>query len=96
MEKNNLPSEKLSNLSVTLCSHFSAIYLINRIDSTYEKLHADSCFEYILPPVGTLRDAYKVLFAATKGGESDQKGIYDAFIDEGLFLKDAFNGSIDI
>ncbi len=91
-----MPSERFSNLSVTLCSHFSAIYLINRLDSTYEKLHADSCFEYILPPAGTLRDAYKVLFAATKRGKSDQKGTYDAFIDEALFLKDAYNGSIDI
>ncbi len=96
MEKNYLTSERLSALSTTLCSHFSAIYLINRIDSTYEKLHADSCFESILPAVGTLRDAYKVLFVATKTGENDQKGLYDAFIDESLFLKDSYNGSIDI
>ncbi len=96
MEKNYLPSERLSALSVALCSHFSAIYLINRMDSTYEKLHADSCFESILPAVGTLRDAYKVLFAAIKTGEIDQKGIYDAFIDETLFLKDSYSGSIDI
>ncbi len=96
MEKNYLPSERLSTLSVALCSHFSAIYLINRMDSTYEKLHADSCFESILPAVGTLRDAYKVLFAAIKTGEIDQKGIYDAFIDETLFLKDSYSGSIDI
>ncbi len=96
MEKNYLSSERFSTLSVTLCSHFSAIYLINRLDFTYEKLHADSCFESILPTVGTLRDAYKVLFVAAKAGENDQKGIYDAFIDEALFLKDSYNGSIDI
>ncbi len=96
MEKNFSPSEKLSTLFVTLCSRFSAIYLINRLDFTYEKLHADSCFEYILPPVGTLRDAYKVLFIATKAGKNDPKGLYDVFIDESLFLKDFYSGSIDI
>ncbi len=96
MEKNFSPSEKLSTLFVTLCSRFSAIYLINRLDFTYEKLHADSCFEYILPPVGTLRDAYKVLFVAAKAGKNDQKGLYDVFIDESLFLKDFYSGSIDI
>lgn len=83
-------------MSATLCSHFSAIYLINRTDSTYEKLHADSSFESILPAVGTLRDAYKVLFVSTKTGETDQKDIYDAFIDESLFLRNSYNGSIDI
>ncbi len=91
-----MPSERFSALSATICSHFSAIYLINRMDSTYEKLHADSCFESILPTVGTLRDAYKVLFVATNTGENDPKGTYDAFIDESLFLRDSYNGSVDI
>lgn len=88
--------EKIQEILAKLYPQFSAIYLIHLKEETYEQLQADDFLHKHLEKEGTLKDAYRLLFAVNKEGLQNNSSKYDIFSDNSLFNKNNFSGMIEL
>lgn len=88
--------EKIQEILAKLYPQFSAIYLIHLKEETYEQLQADDFLHEHLEKEGTLKDAYRLLFAVNKEGLQNNSSKYDIFSDNSLFNKNNFSGMIEL
>lgn len=86
------PAEE--RISKILFSRCSAAYIIDPINSTYEEIFADDIFSQAVEKKGTLSALYRGIFHQITSGKVKKNEYYDAFIDESLFCRDGFSGTV--
>ena len=88
--------QTLRRISQTLFSKCSAAYLVDAAANTYKELFADDVFRAAVNSSGTLTELYKGIFRHKRSGETQKNKNYDAFVDETLFKRDSFSGSVKL
>lgn len=88
--------ELIQRALCALYPRFSAIYILNLSDETYEELRADEEFKQIITDSGTFDDLYRNLFQRNKEGKASSENNYDIFMNKDLFHRDNYRGRMTL
>lgn len=72
----------------------ACIVEVNHEKHTYHVAEWDEYFQEIFQQAGSLRDLYCVLFSSSEQQSEDSRNDYARFIDEEVFKKDKYQGSV--
>lgn len=86
--------KRLIDLYSRVIQNYAALYLIHKEDKTYEALQTDDVFAQLISETGSLVMLYSQLFSLNKSNMSKNKGKYEIFTSENLFLQDKYHGSL--
>lgn len=86
--------KRLIDIYSRVLQNYAAVYLIHKEDKTYEALQTDDVFMRLISETGSLGMLYSQLFSLNKSNMSRNKGKYEIFNSENLFLQDKYHGSL--
>lgn len=86
--------KRLIDIYSRVLQSYAAVYLIHKEDKTYEALQTDDVFMRLISETGSLGMLYSQLFSLNKSNMSRNKGKYEIFNSENLFLQDKYHGSL--
>lgn len=91
-----IDEEYMNYIMKAIGERFDALYLIDRNKEVYKECKAKDFFKKNLPAEGCIGDIYYKLFMKGKENSSDLEDNYKAFSDNKVFLKDNYQGKLEI
>lgn len=86
--------KRLIDIYSRVLQNYAAVYLIHKEDRTYEALQTDDVYAKLISETGSLTMLYSQVFSLNKMNMSRNKGKYEIFNSENLFLQDKYHGSL--